>query len=384
VCCESRFTFWFTWNFTEMYITTRNNTYYYRRRIPLAIVSLCDSKYIHRPLSSDRVLAKQLAVKYNNIFNMIDIGLKLGHDVSNLVAELNFKTLQKIDIYEQYMNHKDVSVKRMAKIKRHLSVLKVLLPNDLKRLNMGILDGIRSKLSKLPKMNIQKYRVKSISELLKLNIPNEDKQSSETVNGYIKLLNALLKFAYEREAVSRQFSIALVKRSCSSRDERQALNIEEVKKLMDDSGNQKLIPLYKILYYSGMRLSEVYKCKITVVDGIKCFDLTDGTIELKTKSSYRLIPVHDSLDNVELLLEQARAVRDGYATRKISELFKTKGKTLYSLRHSFATQLASEGIETTIISELLGHSHNDMTLGRYVKGFPTKLLSEAINKLDVV
>jgi len=272
----------------------------------------------------------------------------------------------------------------MAKIKRHLSVLKVLLPNDLKRLNMGILDGIRSKLSKLPKMNIQKYRVKSISELLKLNIPNEDKQSSETVNGYIKLLNALLKFAYEREAVSRQFSIALVKRSCSSRDERQALNIEEVKKLMDDSGNQKLIPLYKILYYSGMRLSEVYKCKITVVDGIKCFDLTDGTIELKTKSSYRLIPVHDSLDNVELLLEQARAVRDGYATRKTSELFKTKGKTLYSLRHSFATQLASEGIETTIISELLGHSHNDMTLGRYVKGFPTKLLSEAINKLDVV
>jgi CO dehydrogenase/acetyl-CoA synthase epsilon subunit len=69
---------------------------------------------------------------------MIDIGLKLGHDISNLIAELNFKTLQKIDIYEQYMKHKDVSVKRMAKIKRHLSVLKVLLPNDLKRLNITL------------------------------------------------------------------------------------------------------------------------------------------------------------------------------------------------------------------------------------------------------
>ena len=367
-----------------MYITTRNNTYYYRRRIPLAIVSLCDSKYIHRPLSSDRVLAKQLAIRYNNIFNMIDIGLKLGHDVSNLVAELNFRSGEKIDIYEQYMKHKDVSANRMAKIKRHLSVLKVLLPNDLSKLNMSLLDSIKGKLTKLPKMNIQKYRVKSITELLKLHIPTEDKQSIETVNGYIKLLNALLKFAYEREAVSRQFSVTLVKRLGSSRDERQALNIEEIQKLMYDSGNQKLIPLYKILYYSGMRLSEVYKCKLIVVDGIKCFDLTDVASELKTKSSYRLIPVHDSLDDVELLLEQARAVRDGYATRKTSELFKTKGKSLYSLRHSFATQLASEGIETTIISELLGHAHNSMTLGRYVKGFPTRILSESINKLDAI
>ncbi|WP_415405753.1 tyrosine-type recombinase/integrase [Sulfurovum sp. CS9] len=272
----------------------------------------------------------------------------------------------------------------MAKIKRYLSVLKVLLPNDLSKLNMSLLDSIRGKLTRLPKMNIQKYRVKSITELLKLHIPTEDKQSAETVNGYIKLLNALLKFAYEREAVSRQFTVTLAKRSGSSRDERQALNIEEIKKLMHDSGNQKLIPLYKILYYSGMRLSEVYKCKLTVVDGIKCFDLTDGTSELKTKSSYRLIPVHDSLDDAELLLEQARAVRDGYATRKTSEFFKTKGKSLYSLRHSFATQLASEGIETTIISELLGHAHNGMTLERYVKGYPTKLLSESINKLDAI
>ncbi len=85
VCCEGWFTFWFTGNFTKMYITRRNSTYY-RRRIPLAIVSLCDSKYIYRPLSSDSVLAKQLAVRYNNIFNMIDIGLKLGHDVSNLTS----------------------------------------------------------------------------------------------------------------------------------------------------------------------------------------------------------------------------------------------------------------------------------------------------------
>ena len=67
-----------------------------------------------------------------------------------------------------------------------------------------------------------------------------------------------------------------------------------------------------------------------------------------------------------------------------SSTLNTKGKTLYSLRHTFATELAFRAIETTIISELLGHSHNGMTMGRYVKGLPIKLLSEAINKLEPI
>lgn len=61
-----------------------------------------------------------------------------------------------------------------------------------------------------------------------------------------------------------------------------------------------------------------------------------------------------------------------------------KEGTLYSLRHSFATEMASKGIEPHIIAELLGHAHNGMTLGRYVKGFPIKLLSEAINRLEPI
>ncbi len=72
------------------------------------------------------------------------------------------------------------------------------------------------------------------------------------------------------------------------------------------------------------------------------------------------------------------------SSQYIGRQFKVSEDTLYGLRHSFATHLASKDIEPYIISELLGHSHKDMTLSRYVKRFSVKLLSEAIDKLESI
>jgi integrase len=278
----------------------------------------------------------------------------------------------------------NVSDTRIAKIKSLLGILKVMLPDDLNKLNMRILDGIKDKLQKLPKMNIQKYKVMPIIELLKVDIPSESRQSINTVNDYIKMLNALLKFAYEREAINRQYTVSLIKKTTSSREERHALDTNDLHLLMNSS-NEKLRPMYKLLYYSGMRLSEIYKCNITNVDGIKCFDLTDSNTILKTKSSYRLIPVHECIkDNVDALLELAQSIRAGYASKTTSKIFNTKGKTLYSIRHSFATEMASKGVEAVVMSELLGHAHKDMTMGRYVKGFPVQILKQAVDVLPTI
>jgi len=243
---------------------------------------------------------------------MIDASLKLGHDISNLITELDFKTrssVQGTDIYERYLKHKNVSDTRTAKIKSLLYVLKVMLPNDLNKLNMSILDSIKDQLQKLPKMNIQKYKIMPITELLKADVPAESRQSISTVNDYIKMLNAILKFAYEREVLNRQYTVSLVKKTASSREERHALDAEDLHLLMN-SNHEKLMPMYKLLYYSGMRLSEIYKCKISTVDGVQCFDLTDNNLTLKTKSSYRLIPVHEDIkEDVYTLLEKAQSIR---------------------------------------------------------------------------
>ena len=361
------------------YIKIRGNTWYYRRRIPLSISHLCNVKFIYRPLSTNRKLALQLASRYENIFIMIDIGLKLNQDVRELIKELNFKPIDKINIYEQFIKHKDVSNNRKAKIERILSVLKVLLPNDLSTINMTTLDTIKQQLAILPKRNIQKYRVKPIEELLKMKVPKAERLTTETINDHLKILNSILKFAYERDMISKQYSVNMFKQPSGTRDERISLPVDTILKAVDDARTAKLASCFTLLYLTGMRSSEVYKCKVAVVDGIKCFDLRDKNISLKTNSSHRLVPVHSSINEPEQMLEDYRSMSSQYISRQ----FKVMEGTLYSLRHSFATHMAAKGVEPYIISELLGHSHGGMTLGRYVKGFDVKILKNAIDKLKI-
>ena len=79
-----------------------------------------------------------------------------------------------------------------------------------------------------------------------------------------------------------------------------------------------------------------------------------------------------------------------YNTKSISHFFSNlihrtledpKGKSLYSLRHTFATTLIAKGVQPEVVSELMGHAHSTMTMNRYVKGYPVSTLKKAIDKL---
>ncbi len=59
---------------------------------------------------------------------------------------------------------------------------------------------------------------------------------------------------------------------------------------------------------------------------------------------------------------------------------KDSGEELYSLRHSFADHLA-RSVESHLITELMGHAHDNMTKSRYIKGFGVKVLKDAVEHL---
>lgn len=133
-----------------------------------------------------------------------------------------------------------------------------------------------------------------------------------------------------------------------------------------------------------MRLSEAYKCSISSVDGILCFDLRHTTEALKNTNSYRLIPVHSAIQDPEQSLKAINSLNPSYLSRQASKSLGGGKKTLYSLRHSFATVLASKGVQVGIVSELMGHSHKSITLNRYTKGYPIEVLYKEINKLNAI
>ena len=362
------------------HIQKRGNTWYYRRRVPTVIIHLSTVKTLYKPMSTDKVLAMKIATRYNNLFNMLIAGLQLGTDVSPYVTELGLKQIKHVDIYKQYIDSQEVGEDRLKKIARVLAVVKALLPKELTKIDKVLMDRVRNEIIHLPRRSLAKYKDIGIMELVGMNIPENERISPAAVKDYLVILNSFMRYLYEREMVSKPYAVKLVKKSTDDREERISLPVDTIRQAVDAAKTAKLASCFTLLYLTGLRPSEARLCTVTTVDSIKCFDLTDKSIKLKTNSSHRLIPVHRSIDNPEQMLEDYKNMHH----RMISRGFKVEEGTLYSLRHSFATDLASKGVEPYLISELLGHSHNDMTLGRYVKGFPTKLLSESINKLDAI
>lgn len=140
-------------------------------------------------------------------------------------------------------------------------------------------------------------------------------------------------------------------------------------------------------FFSGLRLSEIPKLKI-VRSEIPYFDLTSSKISLKTSSSHRKIPIHTILIPYISKIEEWEYNHLLWLARKtknrISKHLKnSENKSLYSLRHSFATELISKNVNPAIVSELMGHSQKSLTLSVYTKQFPIKILNEAIQKLNL-
>ena len=250
------------------------------------------------------------------------------------------------------------------------------------------LDGIRDKLQRLPKRNIQRYRMMPLTEVISektlKTVATKDKLTPKSINEYLKILNSILTFGYDRGVLSQHHKIKLLSINHQARTERSALTHSEIQGLLKDSRSPELALSYQLLYLSGMRLSEAYKCKLTTVNSIMCFDLRHTTETLKNSNSYRLIPVHSAVQDPENSLKAITSLKPSYLSRKASEMLGGGKKTLYSLRHSFATALASKGVQVGIVSELMGHSHKSITLNRYTKGYPVDILHTEINKLDAV
>lgn len=400
--------------------TTNSNSYKYRRKVPSQLKNYLQKREIIKSLGKNLAEAMRKADDYNRIIDeaievvsikaipdnvKLDLISEKLSPLMTITTNIESKRDQLIQVAEDYLKSLSVSKEEVRDrsyilLKVFPSAFHVLFKNlnpQVKSINYNQLVKIRDLLQKLPKRNIEKYRAFDMYTLMKgiqegsIKTKQEELISITTINKYIKWFNALMSFAVKHKLIPYNPIVSglTIKKHSISRNERKVFTKEELDLIEEGLKDSPIFPIIEVLRYTGMRLSEIYKYQIKLIDNVLCFDLREPKegATLKTLSSYRVIPVHNKLKKY---IQELPCLLDKMSSGYISKRFKkdidrllenTEDKSLYSLRHTFATTLIAKDTKPEVVSELMGHAHTTMTLNRYVKGFPVAVLKKAINEL---
>ena len=290
---------------------------------------------------------------------------------------------------------------------------------------------IKSHIKNFPKNKTKnpKYRDKDFHSLMKMNIPQQDIIHLTTINKHLGHLSSFMIWcANNGYCNTNPFTGMKIKQKKSPRDERDRFTEQELKEIFSkhnylyytkvekDSYSKYWVPLIGV--FTGMRCGEIcslylenikeitgnQRKKRWVIDIVEEPNRPDK--RLKTLSSRRIVPIHDTLmdlgfvDFIKLLKKDTERKRvfeeliysEGTYGRSISRFFnnrylpllgiKTNKNGFHSFRHSVIDHLKQLGVEPHFINELVGHSQGNIDLDRYGKRYnPDILYNKCVKKI---
>jgi len=269
---------------------------------------------------------------------------------------------------------------------------------------------LKDNLLKLPPNAYKNYPGSTLHEVLKME--GIQGMSITSVNKHLTRLHSLMSYCIQEGYRSDNPVDGLrVKQKRRADEERKAYDREDLKRITENLPQDKETPerywVPLIGMYSGMRLDEIcqlYTEDVREVDGVWCFDVNDSNDKkVKNLSSKRLVPVHPHLVSLGLL-DYVRGCKgerlwmnlkwckvNGYSNslgkwyQRYNRQHVTADplKTFHSMRHTLADILKQLIVEKEVISELLGHTTDSITLGRYGKRYKPQVLLKAIQALNI-
>jgi integrase len=294
---------------------------------------------------------------------------------------------------ERYLNQKKIEVSQP-----HLEAVRLILRKFSRGLPAAQLSGV------------QKHDVVAYKDLLLAG-----GASGKTINNHVSAISSFFKFAKKSglctgENPAKGLNVKVTGKAQKQRD---AFSDDDMKRIFDsllegrETSAKAWIPL--IMAFSGCRPEEAAQLRVRnvrEVDNHWVFDLEtmDEGLKRKTEASRRLVPVHPRLFELglkelldagpnEMLFRDLTMGTTGRWSAPPGRWFnrqylrKELGITnpklvLYSMRHTVTTKLLHSGVSESLISQLVGHTNNSMTSGRYGKSYPLKHLSEALKSLS--
>jgi len=403
--------------------------YSYKKRTPAALLNYIDKKELWIPIG------KTIA-RYDEVVSKIETATQLAENdfipeeqkkelILNLLGEEDKSVYKKVkvvseeedlkisNIFKSFIKHKtDISEISDKTVEGYERTFKIILSitGDVSIFNFNakFIDELRVIMKRLPNSGLGKYQKNGTEEIVKkvvrdfyeknfsFRLPEEDLIKISTVNKSLVQFNAVLKYFYEKGENNEGFKYCKVEQFKDERDEntlRLTFNENELSKMLN--GYTIFSQMARVFYFSGLRPAELLKGKLKVIDGITVFsllkeDITTG-VKLKNKYSHRLVPVHKKIENdIVEVIKYFNSLKDpSGAYRYFKRHFVDKKvissdiekKSLYSLRHNFATKLNEMKIDMEIKKRLMGHAQEDLIMKVYTKDEKLETLNEVIQSM---
>ena len=343
-----------------------------------------------------------------------------------------------IDLFIDEKNYKNEKTKNKFE-----SFLRLLVEDfgdiSINRINSAKVNLFRQHLRQLPSRRnvLAKYREKSFHELIEMSEKNqiraEDRLDVNTINETIGFLSSFFKWTTSNGYSEKNLFQGVKIRDSQkkhSRDYRPRYSEKQISKLfnakdfLENTIGRKNYAFYwvpLICLFSGARVNEIcslYLDNIIQRQGkntgarFQCFNLVEEPDRpqkrLKTLSSRRILPIHDTLielgfiefvkllrrdKNRERLFEELKYTSSGYANSvqkfwneryskrvNVSEDSQRNRTTFHSLRHTVTDLLKQANVDTKFINEHQGHSQKNIDLDRYGKAYDVEILYENCTK----
>lgn len=201
------------------------------------------------------------------------------------------------------------------------------------------------------------------TDLLKF-IDKKRKETGYAYNSSIVVLNIVFNFAIKKLKVCENNPCDILYKDNSSNDDRiKFITKDYYKEILNSTENEKLKLFVRMLYETGMRISEglgvctqkVVNCSIKID---RQFDSKTKSLteDLKTKNSYRTVPISAELykDLKNAMFDVDGRIFYDLSYSQVYYLLKKKNTSPHCFRHTRATLLVSAGIDLTIVSYVIG------------------------------